>query len=311
MQIFDGREFALQKEAEIKAQVESLIELGRKVKVGAILFVEDAGSQLYSENKKLVAKRVGIEYQLYSLSLTTSQSEVSKLIEELNSDPTITGIIIQKPTFKVWKNSQQHYQQQNQRPTSLAEPTKENFNKWWYQLYKQVDPKKDIDGLHPSTAQFIADGTWEERGRVLPATVEAVRAVFSLIELKPAILDPNHKFVIIGKSDLVGLPLYNLLRQEGRAVELLGTIELEERIKSGQALLDADTIVTATGRRDLISASMIKEGVVLIDVGEPKPDVNWQDIAQKALFITPVPGGIGPLTIVFLLQNAIKLASMV
>lgn len=301
MQIFDGKQFALKREFDLKNAVADLKNLGKKIKISAILFAEDAGSQLYSENKRLVAEHVGMEYELHRFSISNSIEDVAQLIQRLNTDDSVTGIIIQKPTFAVWQEN----------IASNSEVSKQDFVEWWRQLYAQVEPSKDVDGLHPSTAEAIADGTWRAKGRVLPATVEAVLAVFALPEVAEIINRPDHKFIIIGKSDLVGLPLFNLLKQDGRDVEILGSKELQARIESGQALRDADTIVTATGRRNLITGEMIKEGAILIDVGEPKPDVEWESVLEKASFVTPVPGGIGPVTIVSLLQNAIKLAIMV
>lgn len=307
MKIFDGRQFAAQKEIELSKSVRELKKQGKKIKIAAILFAEDLGSQLYSENKKLAAERVGIEYELHQFPISIPVENVGRLINELNSDKSVTGIIIQKPTFAVWQKNNLI----PENPNLNSENSKQVFSQWWRQLYSQVDPKKDVDGLHPDTAEAIADGTWIEKGRVLPATVEAVRAVFNLPEISERIKQPEHKFIIIGKSDLIGMPLYHLLKKEGRAVELLGSQEFQARIVSGQALLDADTIITATGRRYLVTGTMIKAGVNLIDVGEPRPDVDWQGIVQKAAFVTPVPGGIGPVTVVSLLQNAVNLANMV
>src|SRR5690606_9845820 len=99
-----------------------------------------------------------------------------------------------------------------------------------------------------------------------------------------------------------------LFKREGKNVELLGRQEFQERLTSGQKLLDADVVITATGRNFLVAGDMIKPGVVLIDVGEPRPDIDLDSIAAKAAFVTPVPGGVGPLTVVCLLENAVELA---
>lgn len=305
MKIFDGRQFAARKEVELRESVRELKKRGKKIKIAAILFTEDLGSQLYSENKKLAAERVGIEYELHQFPISIPIENIGKLIDELNSDKSVTGIIIQKPTFAVWQKNNLTLGN----PNLNSGGSKQSFGHWWHQLYPQVDPKKDVDGLHPDTTEAIADGTWIEKGRVLPATVEAVRAVFKLPEISEGIKQPGHKFIIIGKSDLIGMPLYHLLKKEGREVELLGSQELQTRVESGQALLDADTIITATGRRYLVTGSMVKAGVNLIDVGEPRPDVDWHSMVQKAAFVTPVPGGIGPVTVVSLLQNAVNLVS--
>ena len=278
--IFDGRSAAAGKELDLGFTVTELEDQHITVTIAAILFTEDLGSQIYSEHKKQTAERVGISYQLHPFSIMTNVTEVSETIEQLNQDSSVTGIIIQKPTRKTWMAHQ----------TAVPADPKTAYDTWWQSLYKQVDPAKDVDGLHPSTLAAIESDTWQEQGRVLPATVEGV------------LMALNHP------ANLVGQPLAQLLKNQGRVVELLGKAALQERQESGKKLLDADVIVTATGKRDLVTGDMVKEGAVVIDVGEPRADVEWESVLQKAAFLTPVPGGIGPLTIVCLLENALKLA---
>lgn len=300
MTIYDGKSAAAEREAALSKAVGDFNLDNSRISVGAILFSQDAGSMLYSEHKKQAAQRVGINYFLNQFSITDSVEKISQKIRQLNSDPKINGIIIQKPTRSTWLNAQ----------SSQPDDPKAAFNDWWHSLYSQVDPSKDVDGLQPSTIQAIRDNNWEEQGRVLPATVQAVRVVFQHPEVLAVISQPQAKFLILGKSDLVGLPLYYLLKNQGRAVELLGRSELEARTNSGQNLTDADIIVAATGKKHLITGDLIKPGAILIDVGEPNPDVDFQSVSNKASFITPVPGGVGPLTVVCLLENALKLARL-
>jgi methylenetetrahydrofolate dehydrogenase (NADP+)/methenyltetrahydrofolate cyclohydrolase len=119
------------------------------------------------------------------------------------------------------------------------------------------------------------------------------------------------KVLIVGKSDLLGIPLYGVLKSQGREVELLKRKDLEERVALGQWLIDGAVVVSATGVQGLIGSEMVRDGVVLIDVGEPKADVNFNAIAAKAAFLTPVPGGVGPMTVVCLLENAVKLCKFI
>ena len=296
--IFDGRSAAAGKELDLAFTVTELEDQHITVTIAAILFTEDLGSQIYSEHKKQTAERVGISYQLHPFSIMTNVTEVSETIEQLNQDSSVTGIIIQKPTRKTWMAHQ----------TAVPADPKTAYDTWWQSLYKQVDPAKDVDGLHPSTLAAIESDTWQEQGRVLPATVEGVLMALNHPANQAVMEDPATQFVIIGRSDLVGQPLAHLLKNQGRVVELLGKAALQERQESGKKLLDADVIVTATGKRDLVTGDMVKEGAVVIDVGEPRADVEWESVLQKSAFLTPVPGGIGPLTIVCLLENALKLA---
>ena len=150
----------------------------------------------------------------------------------------------------------------------------------------------------------IKDGSWEQEHKVLPATC---RAVLYILEQAP-VPRSQAKVAIIGKSDLLGVPLFYVLQHQGYSVELLGKKELEARVVSGQGLQDAQVIVSATGVQHLIKGELIPKGAILIDVGEPKPDVDFQSVKDKASFLTPVPGGVGPLTVACLLENAVYLA---
>ncbi len=292
MHIFDGRTTAMRLETALQKRVEKLRSENKKIKVAAVLFHEDVGSRFYSEYKRLAAERVGIAYELHAFSIATPIAVVMATIENLNQDQTVTGIIIQKPTGRIWR-------QHNPQPQY-------SYGEWWERLYQAVDFNKDVDGLHPTTMAAIENGTWQEEGRVLPATVRAVQKVMQSPEFQ-AITNENSQYLIIGKSDLLGKPLYHLLKHQGRAVEMIGKKGFAARMKSGQKLTDADVIITATGREYLVTGEMIKKGAALIDVGEPRPDLDQKSLAEKAAFITPVPGGVGPLTVVSLLENAVAL----
>jgi methylenetetrahydrofolate dehydrogenase (NADP+)/methenyltetrahydrofolate cyclohydrolase len=122
-------------------------------------------------------------------------------------------------------------------------------------------------------------------------------------------LNPDLKYLIIGKSDLLGKPLFYELTSKKYLTKMIGTKELNERIEQKTYLMDADVIISATGHQSLVTGELIKPGAILIDVGEPKPDVDRTSVASKASFLTPVPGGVGPVTVVSLLANAIDLVS--
>lgn len=293
MVIFDGVQQAQEREAQLKQRVVAFVEGEGQPKpvIAAVLFGEDAGSQLYTRLKGEAADRVGIGYLVNAFSLLDPIDVVLKKITQLNADSAVDGIIIQKPWRKIW-----------------PENATTDYDTWWKTLMGAVDPRKDVDGLHPETIDSIKAGTWFEQGKMLPATCQAVLFALSQAQLQLE-LSTLGKTIIIGRTDLVGIPLYHVLLQRGVDVELIGTKELAARKESGKLLLDANTIISATGQTNLVSADTISTGVILVDVGEPRPDIDVASMEGKAAFLTPVPGGIGPLTVSFLLENAMILAA--
>lgn len=316
MIIFDGNTFAREREAELTEKIEHDF-VGKKLVIAAILFKEDAGSRLYTRLKREAAGRVGIEYRAFEFSLSDEVEKIQTKTEELNNDPNITGIIIQKPWRNTWLNAQSvvfHDQVASQPDPKKFE--RENYSAWWTKLTSRINEFKDVDGLHPDTIEQIKDKTWEEQGKVLPATCQAVLTI--LADALDRLTQANGqektqkqfdgKYIILGKSDLLGIPLFYELQRQGRDVEIIASQELENRMVSGQKLLDASVIISATGRKKLVTGDMVSQNVVVIDVGEPSPDVDFESVSQKASFITPVPGGVGPMTVVSLLENCTKLA---
>jgi methylenetetrahydrofolate dehydrogenase (NADP+)/methenyltetrahydrofolate cyclohydrolase len=297
MEIFDGVGFAQAREQVLKPQVEQLSAAGKRPVIAAILFAEDQGSQLYTRLKREAAERVGIEYQIYTFSLLDSPQKILSQISTLNDDAHVTGIIIQKPAknrvLEVWKDQRE--------TTDLAV----YFQNWWQDLVVALDPAKDVDGLHPSTLSAVADGSWREQHKVLPATASAVLAILGTI-FSPAELR-QQKIAVLGKSDILGKPLFYELRNLGCAVEMLGSKELAAKIAAGPALYDKTVVISATGRKHLVTAELLSEGVALIDVGEPRPDIDLASVQDKAWFVTPVPGGVGPVTVISLLENAVRM----
>lgn len=295
MMIFDGLSLAQAREQKLKPKVEALISQGKKLKIAAILFVEDPGSVLYTALKKETAERLGITYQVFEFSLRDPVELITDQIKALGQDQSVTGIIVQKPTRKLWesvKNSELEFGDR-----SLE------FNHWWQSLVVKIDESKDVDGLNPRTLELIKAGTWAEQGRVLPATARAVLTILKAAQ----VFGKKLKFIILGKSDLLGRPLSYELKNGGEQVGVLGTKGLNQRKESGQLLLDADVIISATGQPGLITGEMIKDGVVVIDAGEPKGDVDFTSVAPQTSFITPVPGGVGPLTVISLMENCADL----
>jgi methylenetetrahydrofolate dehydrogenase (NADP+) / methenyltetrahydrofolate cyclohydrolase len=297
--IIDGYQLASEFQQKLK---QDLLDnpMDKKIIVAALLFTEDKGSQLYTQLKKEMAESLGVEYRVFSFSVLDEKQDIVSKIEELNKDEEIVGIIIQKPWRKTWIDAH-----------GLG---KEEFAAWWHDLVSVLDIKKDVDGLHPSNLEALKLGDWRDKGRVLPATCQAtirlLEKSFSTEHLFADLRNNNLKTVIIGKSDLLGQPLFAILSSKGCAVEMIGSKELKQRIEQEIFLKDADVIVTATGRKDLINGEMIKQGSVLIDVGEPNGDIDQSSIENIAEAVTPVPGGVGPMTVVSLMENAIFLGRM-
>jgi len=288
MQIFDGYAFANLKEEKLTRNLANL-GLAQAPLIAAMLFTEDQGSQLYTRLKKEAAGRVGIGYELNLFSLSDPIDQALAKIAEANQDPAVTGIIVQKPWRQTW--------------IDVTGGDAQGFVEWWGQLTTAIDEAKDVDGLHPQTLRAIEANTWKDQRRVMPATAKAVISILS----ENRQLKPGQKIIILGKSDILGQPLFFELTNQGYDVEMIGSKELQARRESGLLLLDADVIISSTGRKHLITGDLVKEGVIVADVGEPRPDVELCSVSEKAAFITPVPGGVGPVTVVSLLENAVDL----
>jgi methylenetetrahydrofolate dehydrogenase (NADP+)/methenyltetrahydrofolate cyclohydrolase len=297
MIIFDGNKLAAQKKVVLKQRASALLEKGIKLKISAILFDGDAGSQLYTDIKKNVASEIGIGYQTNNFSLSSGVEPVISLIKKLNEDPDITGIIIQKPTRKSWAFANGL--------EGKAKDIRKAYNLWWRLQTANISENKDVDGLNPSIIEVIKEDKLEEKKRVLPATARAVLEI-----LKSGDIDPKDKsIVILGKSDLLGIPLHEYFLSKKYNVINIGRKQLEERVNNDKKLLDMDVIISATGVKGLITGGMIKEGCVIVDVGEPRGDVDFESVENKASFVTPVPGGVGPMTVVSLMENCLDLLS--
>lgn len=300
-QILDGFQLAMERKEALLPQVKFLASRGVYPVIGAVLFMEDAGSQLYTRLKKEMAESLGIGYRVFSFSVLDAPEKILSQIEKLNKDSEITGIIIQKPWRKTWVEV-----------AGLSEEEgRVAFQKWWEVLVSSLDEKKDVDGLHPKNLQSFSQGKWQEEGRVLPATCQATVSLlehaFATKEVFSFLRENSLKVIILGKSDLLGQPLFALLSSQNCQVEMIGSSELKTRIENKIFFKDADVVVSATGRKNLIHGELLKEGSVVIDVGEPQGDVELASVLGKAKVVSPVPGGVGPMTVVSLMENAVQL----
>lgn len=271
--IIDGKALAKEKRAEIAKQVEALKEKGVTPGLAVVLVGEDPASQIYVRNKHKACEEVGIYSRKITLPEETTEEELLKIIDELNNDPEIDGILVQLPLPK------------------HIDPDK---------VILSISPDKDVDGFHPVNAGRLLTG----QDGFFPCTPLAVMEL-----IKSAGVDVSGKeAVVVGRSNIVGKPVSMLLLRENATV----TICHSKTKDLADVCRRADILVAAVGRPEMITADYVKEGAVVIDVGinrvgEKKVvgDVAFDEVKDKAAYITPVPGGVGPMTITMLLYNTL------
>lgn len=269
--IIDGKKIAQEKQAQLKQEIETF---ARKPQLSVILVGDNPASVIYVNNKKKAAQKVGIDSEVYQLSPVITQDALESFIKNLNNDDSVDGILVQLPL-----------------PKHLDEE----------RILEAIDPKKDVDGLHRDNLGNLFIG----REGLIPCTplacMELIHGVVSDLVGKTA--------VVVGRSRLVGKPLAQLLLQEHCTV-----IQAHSRTKNlSQICQLADILVCATGKVNLIHKEDIKEGAVLIDVGISRAednkivgDIAYDEMLGKAKAITPVPGGVGPMTVTMLLVNVVE-----
>lgn len=272
--ILDGKAIAQKVQTELKTQVGSLIQQGlRAPGLCTILVGSDPASQLYVRNKGKRAREVGIESFHFDLPPDTSAENLFELIANLNLDPRVDGILVQLPLPSHIDSGL----------VSLA-----------------IDPRKDVDGLHPDNVGRLFSG----RPRIVPCTPLGVMRI--LQEAHINLLGKNA--VVVGRSNIVGRPMAAALLNADASVAIchLHSADIKD------FTLSADVLVVAAGAPGLITANHIKAGATLIDVGINRlsngsivGDVDFESVQGKAEFVTPVPGGVGPMTIAMLLQNTL------
>jgi methylenetetrahydrofolate dehydrogenase (NADP+) / methenyltetrahydrofolate cyclohydrolase len=277
--IIDGKAVAARVREEVAADVARFVaEHGSRPGLATVLVGDDPASQIYVAGKHRACEEVGIASVGRELPADTSEEEVLAVVRELNADPAVSGIIVQLPLPAHLDGG---------RATSA------------------VDPAKDVDGLTPTNAGLLVQG----RDGLVPATPSGV---MELLRVYDTPLEGAHA-VVVGRSDLVGKPIATLLLAANATVTVCHsrTRNLDEVCRS------ADVLVAAVGRPRLVTGDMVKEGATVIDVGMNRTedglfgDVDFETAAVHARAITPVPGGVGPMTIAMLLQNTLKAAGAV
>jgi len=284
--IFDGRELARQKEKEL---ADKITKMGVILRMASVVFEEDGESLLYTRLKQEAAVRVGIQFSQTRVSLLDSKERVKEAVEIYCHRQDIVGVLIQKPEKEVWRR------------VTRAPKLGSGFSDWWRDVTRALHPKKDVDCLTEVNLQRVYAGQW----RVLPATVQAVMEVLGQaagerrVESQTGLNLTGVRAVVVGRSDIVGRPLAAVLSQSGAEVKLYGLdLNYDE-------LRHSDIVVSATGVENLIRGEMIRPGAVVIDVGSKSGDVDLESVREVAGFVTPVPGGVGPITVVSLLENLV------
>jgi len=272
MILLEGKTLAQKIRDEIKEEIK---KTGFHPGLAVILVGDDPASKNYIRIKEKACHEVGIYFHKYIFPADCPEKQILETINFLNQDKDIHGIIIQLPL-----------------------PKKFNTNK----IIKVVIPEKDVDGFHPLNLTKLASG----KPRIIPPTAQAVLA---LLELTKENLN-NKKIIILAKSEIFAKPIKYILEQRGLKVKLI----LFKEKKWSKKIIKADVLIVALGQPNLIKKEMIGQNTIIIDVGTNYikdklfGDVDFEDVKNKASWITPVPGGVGPLTVAFLLKNLIQLA---
>lgn len=285
MTIIDGKQLSKDIKEEIAAEVKALVAGGaRKPHLAAVLVGDDPASQVYVRNKVRSCEQVGFDSTLVRKPADITEEALLEIVAELNADESIDGFIVQLPL-----------------PKHIDED----------KITLAIAPEKDVDGFHPINFGRMAQGL----PCYLPATPAGIMEMLKRYEIETE----GKEVVVVGRSNIVGTPMGLLLSQKAYPGNCTVTI-CHSRTKDLAAhTRRADIIVAAIGRANFITADMVKEGVVVIDVGinrvdDPtakrgyrlKGDVDFDGVSPKSSFITPVPGGVGPMTVVSLLLNTLK-----
>ncbi|RKX20253.1 MAG: bifunctional methylenetetrahydrofolate dehydrogenase/methenyltetrahydrofolate cyclohydrolase FolD [Candidatus Zixiibacteriota bacterium] len=285
-QIIDGKLVSKKVRKSLKKRIENLKANGIVPGLVAVLIGDDPASATYVRSKGKACEKLGIYSETIRKDASLTQQELINLVYSLNKNPKIHGILVQSPV-----------------PSHIDELA----------VTLSIDPAKDVDGFHPYNVGMMLLG----RGGLLPCTPYGIIKLMEEYEIDPT----GKEVVIVGRSNIVGKPLAAMLMQKGKMANATVTVAHSRSKNLPDITKRADIIIAATGRVNTIKADMIKEGVVIIDVGinrvddttsekgyEIVGDVDFESCQNIASYITPVPGGVGPMTIAMLLSNTVQAA---
>lgn len=284
MQLIDGKAISAQIKKEIAAEVNEIKSKGGKVPhLAAVLVGHDGGSETYVANKVRSCEEVGFKSTLIRYESNVTEAELLACVDKLNKDEDVDGFIVQLPLPK-------HISEQK--------------------IIEAIDFRKDVDGFHPVNVGRMNIG--------LPCFVSATPSGILELLKRYNIPTQGKKCVVLGRSNIVGKPVANLLMQKGYPGDATVIVCHSKTPDIKEICLEADIIIAALGVPEFLKGDMVKEGVVVVDVGTTrvlspdtksgfklKGDVAFEEVAAKASFITPVPGGVGPMTIVSLMKNTL------
>lgn len=287
--IINGNEIAKSIRAELKEEVAGMKTKGVTPGLVVLIVGEDPASQVYVRKKGEACIELGIHSETIRLPATTSEDDLLKLIDKYNGDPMFDGILVQLPL-----------------PKHISEE----------KVLIRIDPSKDVDGFHPVNVGKMVVGSAD---CYLPCTPHGVQEL-----LMRSGNDPKGKHVVVlGRSNIVGKPITNILLQKAPGADATVTICHSRTKDLKHFTLQADIIIAAMGSPEFVKGDMVKEGVVIMDVGvnrinDPSAkngcrlvgDVDFNSVKEKAKAITPVPGGVGPMTITMLMKNTVKAAKI-
>ena len=275
MKIIDGKLLSTEVREGLKAEVELLKEKGIIPNLAVILVGEDKASQIYVKNKSKACQDVGIKYEEFILPTSTTMEELLSLIDELNERKDVHGILLQSPV-----------------------PKHLNIDK----AFERISPDKDVDGFNPINVGRLC----LKQDGFVSCTPAGIMKMFEKYKIELA----GKNAVVLGRSNIVGKPMSLCLLNKDATVTICHskTKNLSEITKQ------ADILVVALGKTKFVTKDMVKEGAVVIDVGINRTneglfgDVDFEDVKEKASYITPVPGGVGPMTVAILMSNVVKSA---
>lgn len=274
--IIDGKELARKTRQNLRIDCDNLKSKGIIPKLAVIMVGDNPASKVYVKNKSKACEEVGIEYEEFLLDENTTQKDLISLIEQLNEREDVTGILLQSPI-----------------------PAHLDIN----EAFRTISPKKDVDGFHPVSVGKLTLG----QDTFVSCTPYGVIKMFEEYNIDLE----GKNVVIIGRSNIVGKPLIQCCLNKNATVTVCHsrTKDLSEHTKR------ADIVIVAIGKAKFLKEDMVKDGAVVIDVGINRGedgklcgDVDFENVSQKASYITPVPGGVGPMTIAMLMNNVIKAA---
>lgn len=276
MEILDGKKVSAKVREDLKLEVDNLKKEGIKPKLAVIMVGNDPASKVYVRNKNKACEEIGIEYEEFLLDEKTTMEELLNVIDNLNKNKNIDGILLQSPI-----------------------PKHLDINK----AFRAILPEKDVDGFHPINAGKLSIG----EKCFVPCTPHGVVKIIEEYNIETE----GKNVVIVGRSNIVGKPLIQCMLQKNATVTVCHskTRNLEEFTRK------ADILIVAIGKQKFITENIVKEGVVVIDIGINRNeegklvgDVDFDNVSKKASYITPVPGGVGPMTVAMLMENVVEAA---